>query len=683
MAHESIQPILDWISLHPTWAGIVVFLISLSESLVVIGLVVPGVVMMTAIGVMIGNGILPGFQTMTWAVLGAIAGDGISYWVGHHYHQALRNVWPFRQYPRWLARGERFFAKHGGKSIIFGRFIGPVRPMIPVIAGMMDMTPRQFLFFNILSAIAWAPIYTLPGMLIGVSLGTLTPETASRVALLLLLLLFCLWLLYNVVLRLLIYLTNRANRLFHRLWSRWRKTNHLVWLRDILTYRKVSKRTGKIVVSGQLGLGFVCLFAAYAFWVLTHQVIHNTGLSSWNEPIYQALRALYSDKVVDYLAALTNLGEPLVLLPVVAIIGVLLFWKRQVVAALCWLGTMGLGGGITYLIKHEIPNPRPYGLVYASTENSFPSGHALVSAIFFGFMALFIRHYLPKKHRWIPWTLATPIILLIAFSRVYLGQHWFTDILGSWALAAACLSAGWIVFRHFGYGTRPVHHFMLWATLLLLVFTTAYNWKYYEIHREHLHREWQVTPLVVAQWWKGEAFGLDLNHRQGAFKRKATLFDVQWLGTLDEIHQDLIAAGWVPLPKLTPKTALILLSKDPTPNEFPVMPKFHRDRLPMLTMAKVLSPSSRLVLQLWQSDHQTHAGVPLWVGTIREEAAENTLPLVTLYREVLPYQEHLQALHQSLSLHSHRQDEQMHFVTLPATVGEQQKRMLLIREPGA
>ena len=147
MTQESIQPFLQWIGEHPHWSGLAVFLISLSESLAIVGLVVPGVVLMTAIGAMIGAGILPAWITLGWAILGAIAGDGISYWLGYHYHEHLRDFWPFRSYPALLARGEAFFKSHGGKSIILGRFIGPVRPMIPVIAGMMDMSPKRFLFF--------------------------------------------------------------------------------------------------------------------------------------------------------------------------------------------------------------------------------------------------------------------------------------------------------------------------------------------------------------------------------------------------------------------------------------------------------------------------------------------------------------------------------------------------------
>ncbi|MEY3182932.1 MAG: hypothetical protein RLZ35_917, partial [Pseudomonadota bacterium] len=300
--NESIQalfqPTLDWIALHPIWAGIAIFLISLSESLVIVGLVVPGLFMMTTIGIMIGKGILPPFSSMIWAILGAIAGDGISYWVGRHYHSKLRAIWPFSTHPSWLARGERFFAIHGGKSIIFGRFIGPVRPMIPVIAGMMDMTPREFLLYNIVSAIVWAPIYTLPGILIGASLGALTPEIASRVALIVLVFLFLSWIAYSFILGLLRYVVQWLYAAMNVIWLHWQKTRFLCSLRNLLINTQVPRKDTQ-TPSGQLGVFFIFLLSAYALCWITESTLNNAGLSTWNEAIYQALRALHWDKLID------------------------------------------------------------------------------------------------------------------------------------------------------------------------------------------------------------------------------------------------------------------------------------------------------------------------------------------------------------------------------------------------
>src|SRR4030067_599565 len=103
---ENLQPLIDWIAQHPTWAGIIIFLISVSESLAVVGLFVPGVAMMFGIGALVGAGAYPLLPCIAWAVAGAVVGDGLSFWLGYHYKEHLREMWPLRRYPPVRARGE-------------------------------------------------------------------------------------------------------------------------------------------------------------------------------------------------------------------------------------------------------------------------------------------------------------------------------------------------------------------------------------------------------------------------------------------------------------------------------------------------------------------------------------------------------------------------------------------------
>ncbi len=88
--------VLQWVSLHPLAAYFAIFLVALSESLALVGPLVPGTVMMIGIGALAGSGALSLKITLIAAVFGAIAGDGISYWLGRHYHQGLRKLRPFR-----------------------------------------------------------------------------------------------------------------------------------------------------------------------------------------------------------------------------------------------------------------------------------------------------------------------------------------------------------------------------------------------------------------------------------------------------------------------------------------------------------------------------------------------------------------------------------------------------------
>ncbi len=193
MTLTTLQPLLDWIQNHPGLAGLVVFLVAAAESLAIVGILVPGIVIMLGVGALIGLGVLDFWVTVLWATVGAVAGDGVSYWLGRHFDKQLRSLWPFTKHPELIPRGEQFFHKHGGKSVLFGRFIGPIRPVIPAIAGIMHMNPYHFYFVNILSAIAWAPVVLLPGVVFGSSLHLAT-EVSVRLVVVILIIVALAWL---------------------------------------------------------------------------------------------------------------------------------------------------------------------------------------------------------------------------------------------------------------------------------------------------------------------------------------------------------------------------------------------------------------------------------------------------------------------------------------------------------
>ncbi len=623
MTYESIQPVLDWVRANPNWSGLAVFLISVSESLAIIGLIVPGVVLMTAIGTMMGAGILPFYTTLTWAILGAIVGDGISYWLGYRYNDHLRSFWPFRQFPQLLRRGEVFFENHGGKSIIFGRFVGPVRPMIPVIAGMMEMHPKRFLFFNVLSAIAWAPLYSLPGILIGVSLGSLSPEVASRIGVLVLLFLLFLWCIYEVLLLISTQLKNIFQWCLNILWR--------IFERFPLLHTLLRNQQG--TEQGQLAVLILFLLSAFGFTIVYYDVWYSFGVSDWNEPVYHVLRALYAEKFIYFISMLTGLGAPGVLLPPTLAIGLCLLWRKRFIAGLCWLGTIGFGYLATIGIKAFTTIPRPDGLVYFSEKFAFPSGHTVTTVIFFGLAAVFLKKSLPKKIAYIPFASALLLIFLVAFSRLYLGLHWFTDTLGGISLGVVFLAGGAFLYRRLQKGTIPAREILIPGLIVFAVTFTYYGSIVYPETKKEYTRQWAQIELNSNEWWSGTGQTNDL-YRTGAFKPRATVFNIQWLGTIDEIQKSLIDSGWVTVPKLTPKSSLLFLSEKTDPLVFPVLPKFHHDRLPIIRVAHQFGEEKRLVLQLWQSNYFTATTVPLLVGTLRVEEANHPLPMVTIYLEM-------------------------------------------------
>ncbi|MBW2056596.1 MAG: DedA family protein [Deltaproteobacteria bacterium] len=159
-----LQDLLTIITNNPHAAYFVILLVSFSESLAFVGLLVPGTMIMFGVGAVVSTGALSLKPTLIAAAIGAVGGDGASYWLGRHYRERLRNLWPFRRHPRMLTGGESFFRRYGAKSAFLGRFVGPLRPVIPIVAGMLDMPPLKFALVNVISAIGWAFAYTMPGV---------------------------------------------------------------------------------------------------------------------------------------------------------------------------------------------------------------------------------------------------------------------------------------------------------------------------------------------------------------------------------------------------------------------------------------------------------------------------------------------------------------------------------------
>jgi len=229
---SAIQPLMDWLTAHPRLSSLVIVGIAAIESLALIGIVVPGVALMLGVGALVGLGVLPLWATLFWAFLGAIIGDGVSYWLGHYYEHQLRKVWPLSRYPRIVIRGERYFKKHGSISVFFGRFIGPIRPVIPAVAGIMKMPPLKFYAINIVSAMLWAPVVILPGVAVGASINVVGSVALRLVILSFIVLLFLWFLLWSV---------GRLSKL-------------------VLSQLHI---TGKIAIKTQIGLGVSIILIAY------------------------------------------------------------------------------------------------------------------------------------------------------------------------------------------------------------------------------------------------------------------------------------------------------------------------------------------------------------------------------------------------------------------------------------
>jgi membrane protein DedA with SNARE-associated domain len=161
------QPLLDFVQAHSDWAALVMFITAFGESFAFISLLFPGTTVLIASGTLLSDGTLPYASILVGAVLGAVLGDSVSYWLGRGFGGGIGRLWPFSRHPDVLQRGILFFARHGGKSVFIGRFFGPIRAVIPLAAGIMQMPRGRFWFANVTSALVWAPMLLLVGDLVG------------------------------------------------------------------------------------------------------------------------------------------------------------------------------------------------------------------------------------------------------------------------------------------------------------------------------------------------------------------------------------------------------------------------------------------------------------------------------------------------------------------------------------
>ncbi|ASP40726.1 hypothetical protein CHH28_19530 [Bacterioplanes sanyensis] len=151
----------------PSWLLLALFAVALLESLLVVGLLVPGVALLLALCLLAAELAVPWWWWWLVGSAGAFAGDTLSFAIGHWAGERLHR-WPYlRQRPEELARGREFFRRYGSWSVAIGRFIGPLRPIVPALAAALSMPWLTFLWVNALSALAWGAVYLLPPLWLG------------------------------------------------------------------------------------------------------------------------------------------------------------------------------------------------------------------------------------------------------------------------------------------------------------------------------------------------------------------------------------------------------------------------------------------------------------------------------------------------------------------------------------
>lgn len=162
---EWVQAVLDFVRHNQQWAAPIVFALAFAESLAFVSLLAPATVLLWGIGGLVGLAGLSFWPIWFAAAIGAALGDWLSYWLGFHFHDRIVQLWPLSRHPDLVKRTHELFEKWGVAGVFIGRFFGPLRAIVPLIAGAVRMPQLPFQLANWSSAFVWATLTLAPGML--------------------------------------------------------------------------------------------------------------------------------------------------------------------------------------------------------------------------------------------------------------------------------------------------------------------------------------------------------------------------------------------------------------------------------------------------------------------------------------------------------------------------------------
>lgn len=171
-----LDTLTGWAQAHPHFAFAVVLLLAFSESMPIFGGFVPGTALIVAIAAIVPKEWEYLTAITVAAAVGASLGDGLSFWLGHHFQRDVLGRWPLKNHPELVAKSENFIARNGEISVLFARFLPPVRALVPLFAGILEMPVSRYVLANIAAAIIWSPAHIIFGALLGSSIDAIAPE---------------------------------------------------------------------------------------------------------------------------------------------------------------------------------------------------------------------------------------------------------------------------------------------------------------------------------------------------------------------------------------------------------------------------------------------------------------------------------------------------------------------------